>query len=181
MQTRVSALERRLQPAVLRGAGDVQQVQRQAFHLYGKATHFDGLHGTYSFLTPDLLADPYHEHVVHRALARHLPVLVPEIEDEVMHAAADVLGLDDAQWRSVNLWDALQAVVARLSNRMFVGAPLCREERYFAANVGFADAVIRNMIVLTFVPRTLRPLFGPLLGLSNARRAARPRGSAGRD
>ncbi|EJD52147.1 cytochrome P450 [Auricularia subglabra TFB-10046 SS5] len=141
--------------------------------LSASAAHFDGLHGTYSFLTPDLLADPYHEHVVHRALARHLPALVPEIEDEVMHAVDDVLGLDDAQWRSVNLWDALQAVVARLSNRMFVGAPLCREERYLAANAGFADAVIRNMIVLTFVPRALRPLFGPLLGLSNSLHFAR--------
>lgn len=144
--------------------------------LSTSASHYDALHGDYSFLTPSLLGDPYHEHVIHRSLARHLNALIPDLEDEVRHAMDAVFGTDEREWKSLNVWDALLAIVPKITNRMMVGAPLCRDADFLGAMVGFTNDVVRNMIVLGFVPGPLKPLVGPLAGLANRwhyRRTAR--------
>ncbi|KAH7049152.1 cytochrome P450 [Macrophomina phaseolina] len=133
--------------------------------LSTSAAHYDSLHGDYSFLHPQILADPYHEHVIHRSLARNLSALVPSIEDEVRRAMDDVFGTDGDAWRSVNVWDALLALVPRLTNRMMVGAPLCRDPHYLANMVGFTNDVVRNIVLLGLTPEPLKPLVGPLAAL----------------
>ncbi|KAB2576822.1 putative cytochrome p450 protein [Lasiodiplodia theobromae] len=135
--------------------------------LSTSASHYDSLNGDYSFLTPALLADPYHEHVIHRSLARNLNPLIPAIDAEVRDATDRAFGLDTTEWKSVNVWDALLDLVPQVTNRMLVGAPLCRDRSYLAAMVGFTNDVVRNMLLFTFIPAALKPLVGPVLGLPN--------------
>ncbi|KAL0257050.1 hypothetical protein SLS55_007860 [Diplodia seriata] len=135
--------------------------------LSTSAAHYDALHGDYSFLTPALLADPYHEHVIHRSLARNLATLIPAVDAEVRNATDAAFGLDTDEWKSVNVWDALLELVPQVTNRMLVGPELCRTPSYLAGMVGFTNDVVRNMLMFTFIPAALKPLVGPLLGLPN--------------
>ncbi|GME55604.1 Nuclear cap-binding protein subunit 2 [Neofusicoccum parvum] len=135
--------------------------------LSTSAAHYDQLHGDYSFLTPALLADPYHEHVIHRSLARNLNALIPAVEDEVAHGMDEVCGVDTEEWKSLNAWDALLAIVPKITNRMMVGAPLCRDPHFLANMVGFTNDVVRNMLLFGFVPSPLKFLVGPVAGLTS--------------
>ena len=56
-------------------------------------------------------------------------------------------------------------IVARPSNRMFVGAPLCRNTSYLAHMAAFAQDVMKCAALMRFVPRPLRPIFGPFFSI----------------
>ncbi|EJD52358.1 cytochrome P450 [Auricularia subglabra TFB-10046 SS5] len=135
--------------------------------LSTSAAHFDTLHGEYSFITPQLLHDPYHEHVVHRSLARSLNALIPEIEDEVRRSMDEALGTDTDNWKEINVWNTLLTIVPKLTNRMLVGQPLNRNPEYLRNMIAYTDDVVRNMILLNMVPRALHPLVGSALGAVN--------------
>lgn len=63
--------------------------------------------------------------------------------------------------------DNMMHVISRVSNRMFVGLPLCRNPAYLKAMGSFANDVIIGITLLSFVPRVLKPIFGPLFTLPN--------------
>ncbi|PNS17352.1 Cytochrome P450 3A4 [Sphaceloma murrayae] len=127
--------------------------------------HYNQLHGQYSFVSPKVLGDLYHEHVIHRSLARQLIGLIPHIEDEVIAAMDDVLGLDTENWTSLNVWDMFFSLIPRLTNRVLVGLPISRDKHYLDNMVGFTNDVIRNIILLGIVPEALKPIIGRLAGL----------------
>ena len=130
--------------------------------------HAEQLEGRYSFTDPYVLENTYHEHVIHKALARHIPALIPNIQDEVQRAVDDAFGLE-TEWHEVCAYDAIMKIVARVSNRMFVGKPLCRNEEYLKSSEAFAMDIMHGVALLSFVPKALKPLFGPLITISNHR------------
>ncbi|KPM43313.1 hypothetical protein AK830_g3243 [Neonectria ditissima] len=135
--------------------------------LSADRAHSSILHSRYNFLGDDLDRDSFATRAVHKYLARHLGGLIAGVEAEVDAAVDDVLGLDADAWRSVNLWDMWLAVVPRVTNRLLVGEPACREPRFLAACVRFVDDVIRNSFLLTMFPAVLHPLVGRLLAIPN--------------
>ncbi|OAA59627.1 cytochrome p450 monooxygenase [Niveomyces insectorum RCEF 264] len=118
--------------------------------------------------------DHFHNRVVHRHLARHLPGLLPDIEDEVVRAVdaafgptassgASSSGTDTASaWRVVNLWDAWLALVPPVTGRVLVGPALCRDPALLATLVQFADAVAIHSFALSVCPTLLHPVVGRL-------------------
>lgn len=60
-------------------------------------------------------------------------------------------------------------VIARASNRVFVGLPLCRNEEYLKSVGAFAQDVNTTFILLRFVPKILEPLLGRLITVPNNR------------
>lgn len=60
-------------------------------------------------------------------------------------------------WTSVPLWKTLERVVARMSNRVFVGLPLCRNDDYLDLCIGFARNVMGAASLTNLVPKILRP------------------------
>ena len=86
---------------------------------------------------------PYHIAVVRSQLTRNIEKMYPGIRDEVVTSFNEVLGLRDyggksflvkislapisvtSEWKSVLASSAIQKVVCRTSNRLFVGLPLC--------------------------------------------------------
>ncbi|KAK5119965.1 hypothetical protein LTR85_007041 [Meristemomyces frigidus] len=131
--------------------------------------HHEQLEGAYIFTDPYLLERPFHEDVVHKALARKIALLVPEVQDEMQHAMDDVFGLDIEEWREVCVFEAMMKVIARVSNRMFVGLPLCRNEEYLANASAFAQDIITDVALFSFIPKTLKPLIAPILTIPNRR------------
>lgn len=58
-------------------------------------------------------------------------------------------------------------MIARISNRMFVGLPLCRNEDFLKHNNAFAIDVITVAALMPFVPRFLYPIVGHLMSIPN--------------
>lgn len=126
------------------------------------AAHYDSLNGDYSFVNTVILGHPYHEHVVHRTLARHLTSLVPAIDEQARLCVDDIYGLDETEWKTVNIWDALMQFVPRVTHRILVGKPLCENKEYISGMVGFSESVTRNLIMFPMIPTIIKPIICPI-------------------
>ncbi|THW20253.1 putative P450 monooxygenase [Aureobasidium pullulans] len=131
------------------------------------AVHYDLLAGDYNFTSPHILKTLYHEHVVHRSLARNLDDVIPGTWDEIQHAFNDTWGTDTKEWKDICVFDNLMQTIARVSNRMFVGLPLCRNKTYLSNMGAFAQDVILCMTLLNFTPAFTKPLFGRIFSIPN--------------
>ncbi|KAJ4288505.1 hypothetical protein N0V90_011742 [Kalmusia sp. IMI 367209] len=130
------------------------------------AAHYDNLYGAYSFITPAILKDAYHEHVIHKNLARNLNAIIPEIADEVSVNVEDVCGADAEEFKKVNLMDTFfMSVIPRITNRMLVGKPLCRNQDFLQNMMGFTMDVVFGFILFPILPRVLHPVIGALHSL----------------
>ncbi|KAK3503414.1 cytochrome P450 [Neurospora crassa] len=127
-------------------------------------SHKDVLFGTYNFFNVD---DHFPTKVMHKHLARNLVTLLPDIQEEVAESIDIAFGTDTENWTTLNLWEALLAIVPRVMNRLAVGLPLCRNQAFLSSQVGFADDVFRNCLILTLFPTILHPLVGRLVTLPN--------------
>lgn len=121
--------------------------------------------------------EDFHTRVVHRNLARHLPALLPVIEDEVTMAVdaafgggrSDGDGDNDGEWHTVKLWDAWLAMVPQITNLLLVGPDACRNQPLLTTFVKFADTVVTNSFLLNMFPKLLHPLVGRLASIPNRR------------
>ncbi|KAF7364554.1 hypothetical protein MVEN_00324400 [Mycena venus] len=115
----------------------------------------------------DLSDQPYHLNAVRTSLTRNLHVCFPDVRDEIVCAFNDVLQLQGSEWKSLPVLPTLMAVVARVSNRLFVGLPLCRNQAYLANNVAYTLDVMRSANKIMLYPPFLRPLVGPIISSKN--------------
>ncbi|KAJ7511671.1 cytochrome P450 [Mycena galericulata] len=101
---------------------------------------------------PNLTINPYHVLAIRGSLTRNLRVgrCFPEVRDEMISAFDDVLALKDHE-------------VARTSNRIFVGLPVCREQEYIDLNVNYAVVVFMRSLLIGLLPGFLKPIFGPMI------------------
>ncbi|KAL1880592.1 hypothetical protein VTK73DRAFT_5397 [Phialemonium thermophilum] len=138
--------------------------------------HEDVMYTQYNFLGAD---DRFPIGVIHRHLARNLVPLIPGIQEEVEAAvdaalsrSLDATGAatpvpDSEGWFTVSLWELWLAIVPRVTNRLLVGAPACRDEAFLAHMVQFADTVVRNSFILNMFPKILHPVVGRVVALPN--------------
>src|SRR3569833_79485 len=131
--------------------------------------HNDVLYSEYNFLGKAFSDDVFHTRVIHRNLARHLPALIPAVEEEVREAMAAALGTDRVCWLSVILWVLWLAIVPRVTNRLMVGAPACRDADFLKCMEHFADTVVTNSFILNMFPKLLHPVVGRLVTIPNRR------------
>jgi hypothetical protein len=78
-----------------------------------------------------------HFDVVKSELTRQVFNVTGDVGDEMVRAVEDVFGGEevssDQEWREVKLFDGITKVIARTSNRVFVGLPLCRCSLFISA------------------------------------------------
>lgn len=130
------------------------------------AAHYDVLNGNYAFISPLILKDPYHEHVIHKNLARNLNAVIPDLVDEVNIDVTEVCGVDTEQFKQVDLMDEfLLNIIPKITNRMLVGKSVCRNPDYLKSMMGFTMDVVFSFILFPLLPRTLHPLVGPIFSL----------------
>jgi cytochrome P450 len=90
-----------------------------------------------------------------------------DVWDEIGCALDDTWGTDTENWKEICLFENMMNVIARVSNRVFVGLPLCRNEAYLKSMGAFAQDIMTTTIGLRFVPKILAPIFGRLLAIPN--------------
>jgi hypothetical protein len=83
------------------------------------------LQAEHTFLDPSLARNPIHENTIRRELTRYLGSLIPQIEDELKVSVTECWGSDTENWNEVGVFSTMIKIVARTSNRVFVGLPLC--------------------------------------------------------
>ncbi|KAI3396477.1 hypothetical protein diail_12097 [Diaporthe ilicicola] len=131
------------------------------------AAHYDILNGEYSFVDKRILQDPYHEHVVHRSLARNLAALIPELERRIPTCVDHIYGTDDREWKTINIWDSLMQFIPRVTNMMFVGQELSDNKEYVDNMVNFTEDVTRDLLTFPMIPTIIKPVLCPLAGLAS--------------
>ncbi|EXU97709.1 cytochrome P450 [Metarhizium robertsii] len=132
-----------------------------------RLAHNVGVYGDYNFLDSQIIRSPFGMRAVQKSINRSLPGLVSGVDKEVQHAVDLALKDVGNDWTSINLWDTWRAIVPSATNRMLVGSTLCRDERFLNAMVSFTHAVLRNCVLLRFVPLILHPILGRMLAISN--------------
>ncbi|KAI0654307.1 cytochrome P450 [Cubamyces menziesii] len=117
--------------------------------------------------------DPYHIDIVREKLTRNLPAVLPEIMDELTVAMHEYIPAKDDEWLCVNVMTATREIVARASNRVFVGLPACRNREYLDLAIGFTADVTRDRTTINMFPSFMKPFIGRIVGNStkNIRRA----------
>lgn len=139
--------------------------------LSTSAFHYDSLEGDYAFTTPQILKDPYHEHVIHKYLPRRIALLLPGIWEEIQVAMDKTWGMDTQTWKEIGIWENMLKIIPSLTNHMMVGLPLCRNEDYLTNMSKFAmDVILSASIILRPLPHFLKPIVGPLVTIPNRRR-----------
>ncbi|KAJ7882345.1 cytochrome P450 [Mycena olivaceomarginata] len=99
----------------------------------------------------------YHQHTIRTGLTRNLHACFPRVKEEIACAFDDVLQLHGSEWKSIPVLPMIMAVVSRVSNRLFVDLPLCRNQTYLENNVQFAIEVIQSGQRIHLFPKLLHP------------------------
>jgi hypothetical protein len=134
----------------------------------------------YTILHEELLKQTTENQVVRRELTRRIATLTAEINDELQASFDDQWGKDTENWKKVNVYDTIAMIVARTTNRIFVGLPLCKlrvcasslylrvhavltvigvgRNEDFIINAGMmAQSIPACGTLIRFVPRVLQP------------------------
>ncbi|KAJ6570518.1 cytochrome P450 [Mycena vulgaris] len=112
---------------------------------------------------PEIVHNPYHAIAIRGSLTRNLGKCFPQVRDEIVHAFDEVLGLPEKEWKLIDVVPALMQVVARTSNRLFIGLPLCREQEYLDLNVDYTVMIFTRGQIIGLFPEFLKPIISPLI------------------
>ncbi|ETN42422.1 uncharacterized protein HMPREF1541_01577 [Cyphellophora europaea CBS 101466] len=121
----------------------------------------------YTLLRPDIVHNPTHHQTIRGPLTRNLAGLVPDIFDEVASAFDDLWGTDTSEWKEICPYESMLRIVARGSNRVFVGKSLCRDPELLDIAVKWAQLMPMSASILRQLPLFSRPFLAPLITFFN--------------
>ncbi|KIM38724.1 hypothetical protein M413DRAFT_447671 [Hebeloma cylindrosporum] len=140
----------------------IDEIRKAPENSLSSADAFDEALQTEYTLGAQFTKNPYHAPIIRAKLTRALPQLMPEIHEEVVDAFNEFIPLT-SDWSSVKALDTFMNVICRVSNRIFVGRPLCRDPEFVALNVQYTKDVAVAGTLLRLVPTFLRPLANKLV------------------
>ncbi|KAF7317577.1 hypothetical protein MKEN_00844700 [Mycena kentingensis (nom. inval.)] len=126
----------------------------------------ESVHARYT-MGAELQENPFHLSVVRNALTRNLHACFPDVRDEITCAFHDVLALEGSEWKPAYVVPTMMNIVARVSNRLFVGLPLCRNQAYLDNNVRYTLGVFSAAKKIGLLPAFLRPILAPYITIKN--------------
>ncbi|KAK8087840.1 P450 monooxygenase [Apiospora hydei] len=121
------------------------------------------LESDYTFPHPSFVKDPVHPEIIRHELTKKLNSFADDVVDEMEQALADSWGTNTDEWVEVNVYQTLLRIVARLSTRVFVGLPLCREPEFLEVCESFNRNVALSGAFLNLLPSFLKPFLAPLV------------------
>ncbi|KAF9047874.1 cytochrome P450 [Panaeolus papilionaceus] len=116
----------------------------------------DFLQGPYTFGSATIF-NGYHIPLIRGTFTKSIPLLFPEVYLETIEAFQEIIPQTE-DWTKVNIQDTTTHIVGRISNRTFVGKPLCQNKEYVDLNVKFANGAVMASLLLRLVPSYLKPL-----------------------
>jgi gliotoxin biosynthesis cytochrome P450 monooxygenase len=107
----------------------------------------------------------HHPHVIEAIkldLTQNLSKMLSGLQDEVTFAVDTEFGVCDG-WTAVKVSGKLVKAVARISARVFVGLPLCRDEEWVKTTIKFTEDIAKARKSISKYPFFLRPFITPFL------------------
>ncbi|KAL0575654.1 hypothetical protein V5O48_006310 [Marasmius crinis-equi] len=117
-------------------------------------------------MSPALGIKSYHADVARTPLTRNIVSHFDDILDETCAAFADNIPLQD-DWVEIPVVRRIQNVVVRISNRVFVGLPLCRDPDWCDLIIQFTIDVTVNATIIHLFPKILHPIVGRIFTTKN--------------
>ncbi|CAG8951011.1 hypothetical protein HYFRA_00006408 [Hymenoscyphus fraxineus] len=133
----------------------------------------DFLQADFTMLHPKVATDTVHGEVIKKVLTRRLGEFTGDVLEEVDFAFRSAWGVDTDNWKTITAYDTMSEVITRISNRVLVGLPLCRNEDYLYYSSRFARFVILESAAIHMFPNFLRPFVAPIVTLFDYRRYLR--------
>ncbi|KAK8140140.1 hypothetical protein PG984_000206 [Apiospora sp. TS-2023a] len=121
------------------------------------------LESDYTFPHPSFVKDPVHPEIIRHELTKKLNSFADDVVDEMEQALADSWGTDTDDRVEVHVYQTLLHIVARLSTRVFVGLPLCRDAEFLEACQSFQRNVALSGAFLNLLPGFLKPVLAPFV------------------
>jgi hypothetical protein len=90
------------------------------------ASHMESLQSDFTFADPVIVRQPHHGYIVKTDLTRQLGSLTMDIMDELASCFDETWGFDTRAWKEIGVFENMMRVIARTSNRVMVGLPLCK-------------------------------------------------------
>jgi cytochrome P450 len=118
-------------------------------------------------MDPQLVHNPAHHHLITTTLTRETGNLIPTLLDEAQHSVEEIWGTDVNNFREIDVWPTMQQVIGRITNRVFVGLPLCRNRALLETGIACAQDIPLGSLVLRFVWGPIRPLVALFVTLPN--------------
>ncbi|KAF8467567.1 cytochrome P450 [Russula ochroleuca] len=79
--------------------------------------------------------DTFHIDIIRSKLTRNIAVIFKEVREELVMAMDDFIPMSGDEWVKVPIQETLQRVICCVTNRIFVGVPLCRDYDYQTLNL----------------------------------------------
>ncbi|KAF3762804.1 hypothetical protein M406DRAFT_99177 [Cryphonectria parasitica EP155] len=127
----------------------------------------ESLQVKYTIIDNDLYHKPAHHYLIPRRLTREVGNLVPDLVDEIRASIDDLWGWQPGETREVCIYTTMQRAIGRVTNRIFVGLPLCRDERLLKNGIAYAQDVPLSSMLLRLPWGPLRPLLALAFTLPN--------------
>ncbi|KAI2470863.1 cytochrome P450 [Annulohypoxylon bovei var. microspora] len=127
----------------------------------------DSLQLDFTVMDPRLIHNPIHHKLISAVLTRETGNLVPTLLDETQFSIDHLWGTDTENWSELCVYDVMRRVIGQVTNRVFVGLPLCRNQELLDAGLAYAQDVPMSSTALRFMWEPLRPLAALFMTLPN--------------
>ncbi|KAG7093930.1 hypothetical protein E1B28_007565 [Marasmius oreades] len=121
------------------------------------------------FFSPTILTNPYHFSLITSHLTKRLPMVIPELVDEVANFFEELIG--DKSFFVGRAPEIFTPMICRTINRAFVGKEKCRDKEYIKLSIGYSARVVSKGYMLSYVPLSLRAVVASLIAPFSQRRA----------
>ncbi|KAH8093068.1 cytochrome P450 monooxygenase, partial [Cristinia sonorae] len=102
--------------------------------------------------------------ILHRFLGRRLWDRAAVVHEEMLMAVKDVISSDSHKgWVGVPGFDTIVHIIARSTNRAFVGLPLCRNAEFLDVVVSAALDVFKARLIINLFPPFIKPYVAHLV------------------
>ncbi|KAG6330777.1 hypothetical protein ID866_8313 [Astraeus odoratus] len=132
--------------------GDIANTSEADFSFHESANDYIKVEYTFG---SEVYRNPYHQWIIQTQLSRNLASLCPDIKDEMVNVFSELI--TGNEWRTLPAFQSICQIISRMSNRVFVGLPLCRDPGWNAFNIALPDAVIKEALILRLFPTFIQP------------------------
>jgi cytochrome P450 len=91
-------------------------------------------------------------------LTQSLNLITPALVEETVAAVHDIFG-EDSEWHAIHLKQDILHLVARLTSRVFLGKPLCRNEQWLDVAKNYTVDCVIAAQKMRAVPAIIRPIY----------------------
>ncbi|KAK6067123.1 cytochrome P450 [Seiridium cupressi] len=121
----------------------------------------DGLQFKYTVVDQIVIEDPIHQKIVASNLTHQLSNLTPDVVDETQWGFEKYWGMDTTSFQDVVVYDTMRRIIGSVTNRVFVGLPVCRNPGLVDAGMSYAGALPQEARKLRMYPTFMKPLVAP--------------------